>query len=127
MFSLGGLKALHAKELSEPRKQTEITNLRNKFLAEANVCIDDVGLLIVDEISYINCELMANLDQHLRVMLGNRDVWFGGLPVLLAGDFHQMESPGIKQPIFERMVLFSCEDSSVACCYGVFILTARVL
>ena len=56
---------------------------------------------------------MANLDQHLRVMLGNRDVWFGGLPVLLAGDFHQMQSPGIKQPIFERMVLFSCKDSSV--------------
>ena len=60
--------------------------------------------LIIDEISMVSSNLLAELDAHLRsVMSGCRqgkggadgvDRPFGGVIIVFCGDFYQLEPPG---------------------------------
>ena len=59
--------------------------------------------LIIDEISMVSANFLAELDMHIRNVMsdvnkqrrdeGNVDRAFGGLNVLLSGDFHQLDPP----------------------------------
>lgn len=49
----------------------------------------DVKILVIDEVSMLSAEVFEYLEQHARRSLGN-DHFFGGLQVILVGDFYQL-------------------------------------
>jgi hypothetical protein len=49
-----------------------------------------VGVLIIDEISFVGRKKLARLEQRLR-RLKNNQVLFGGVHVILAGDLYQLK------------------------------------
>lgn len=75
-------------------KPAQIEAAREKFYAECGVRIEDVGGLVVDEISFVTAATLGHVDWALRVMTGNEDVLCGGIPLLLCGDNHQKPPPG---------------------------------
>ena len=90
---------------------------RAKFFSECGVSLDDVGGIVIDEVSFITAAVFGHVDHVLRVrrpktpmqerscppvlthvlpshpcrqaMTGNLDVPCGGVPILLCGDNHQ--------------------------------------
>ncbi|GFU16293.1 ATP-dependent DNA helicase [Trichonephila clavipes] len=59
-----------------------------------------VKVLIVDEISMIGAELLAQIDSRLKQITGNFDTNFGGLDVILIGDLRQIP-PVRATPIYK--------------------------
>jgi hypothetical protein len=51
-------------------------------------------LFVLDELSLISCEDLYNISKRLCAATGNSAALFGGLHVLLAGDFYQMKNVG---------------------------------
>ncbi len=60
----------------------------------------DVQILIVDEVSFMSDEILEALDVKLKE-IGNRAKPFGGLSIIFAGDFCQLEPVGSTE--FELM------------------------
>ena len=54
----------------------------------------DVVVLLVDECSLVECELMSELDSALHFSKEKPDQWFGGITVIFAGDFSQYPPVG---------------------------------
>ena len=67
---------------------------RAKFFSECGVSLDDVGGIVIDEVSFITAAVFGHVDHVLRAMTGNLDVPCGGVPILLCGDNHQKPPPG---------------------------------
>jgi hypothetical protein len=47
-------------------------------------------MIVIDEISYISPEMLAQIDNRLRQLMGKPETPFGGIAVLLMGDFFQL-------------------------------------
>lgn len=47
-------------------------------------------MIVIDEISYISPEMLAQIDNRLRQLMANPETPFGGIAVLLMGDFFQL-------------------------------------
>lgn len=54
----------------------------------------NVGYLLVDETSLLGLQLLAQLDHALRVAKERPDLWFGGVALILSGDFFQYAPVG---------------------------------
>ena len=61
-------------------------------------------LLIIDEISMVGSNLFAKVDARLRQIFKKKDVPFGGLPVIVLGDFNQLS------PVGDRWI-FACPSN----------------
>lgn len=73
----------------------QINRLRNRFDTTTLVC------LIIDEISYVSPNLLAQVDNRMRQLMANPEVSFGGISIILMGDFYQLPPVNAKN-------LFSC-------------------
>lgn len=51
-------------------------------------------LLFVDEISFMKETDLRKLDQYMRILTGNKDLLFGGIILILIGDFFQIPPQG---------------------------------
>jgi hypothetical protein len=51
-------------------------------------------LFVLDELSLVSCEDLYNISKRLCAATGNSTAPFGGMHVLLAGDFYQMKNVG---------------------------------
>ena len=49
-------------------------------------------VLIIDEVSMISAELFEQLEAQARAIMGN-ETPFGGIQLLLSGDYYQCETP----------------------------------
>ena len=70
---------------------------REKFYKESGVRIEKVVGFVVDELSFIDLNLIGHLDARLQDLMGipkDQNVPFGGLPVLFMCDNHQQTPPG---------------------------------
>ena len=76
---------------------TELETARAKFFRECGVRIEDVGGIVIDEVSFISSAVFGHVDHTLRQLSGNLDVLCGGIPLLLCGDNHQKPPPGDTQ------------------------------
>jgi len=92
MFKLG--RDGHKKACVAHLGQSQVEDLRTKFLQECGVIPEDMALLVLDEVSHIEAGQLGHVDNLLRLMLGVPNIPFGGVPVLLAGDFQQLDPPG---------------------------------
>jgi hypothetical protein len=57
-------------------------------------------MIVIDEISYISPEMLAQIDNRLRQLMGKPETPFGGIAVLLMGDFFQLP------PVATRYTLY---------------------
>ena len=71
-------------------------------------------VLVIDEISYFSENDFINLDKKLRKIKEERDVFYGGVPIVLAGDFHQLRPCG-GIPVYKNS-WSECWHGSVNCC-----------
>lgn len=67
---------------------------KEKFYTENGLRIENVGGIAIDEVSFNDSTLFGHVDGILRQITGNRDVPFGGIPLLLLGDNKQKPPPG---------------------------------
>lgn len=91
---------------TDPLKSTDdigdtvVTNLQRK--ARGTV------LFVLDEVSLVSCENLYEISRRLQAATGVTDKAFGGMHVILAGDFYQMKTMGgtalVQQLIPERKV-----------------------
>ena len=73
-----------------------------------------VRILIIDEISYFSESDFINLDKKLRKIKGVPDKMYGNVPIVLAGDFHQL-CPVSGQPVYKNS-WSECWHGSVNVC-----------
>ena len=81
-----------------------LSKLRSRF--DTNT----LCLLIIDEISFVGSNFFGRLEQRLREIMAEKDLPFGGLAVLLLGDFFQLPpvaatslySSVIQQQVYKR-------------------------
>tara|TARA_Y100000992_G_C21260393_1_gene490958 strand:+ start:153 stop:1967 length:1815 start_codon:yes stop_codon:yes gene_type:complete len=55
---------------------------------------EDLDLILIDEISNVECDLLSSIDKYLRIMRNNLDVPFGGTQIVFLGDFFQIAPIG---------------------------------
>ena len=63
----------------------------NGTMPDGDMSWANARLLIVDEVSFMNMHEVDKLDQKLRVLMRNHSSLFGGINILFAGDFRQLE------------------------------------
>lgn len=61
-------------------------------------------IIVIDEISYISPEILAQIDNRLRQLMGKPEVPFGGISVILMGDFFQLPPVGTRYNLFEACI-----------------------
>ena len=96
-FHIGGI-TLHSA-LHLPVQKHNSNDLRGQALAMLQHKMKDVRYLIVDEVSMLGQNMMAWVDKRLRQATTHLDVPFGGLSVVLIGDFAQLPPVG-DRPLF---------------------------
>ena len=72
----------------------QLEKLKDKFELEAGVEIDELAVLVIDEVSFVDGLLVGHMDNWLRQLTGNLDAYCGGIIVLFAGDNCQKPPPG---------------------------------
>ena len=86
-----GLMTASIHETVEKVKRTQY--LRKRWCS--------TNVLIIDEISMLSAKLFDTLDKIGRSVRGHPDVPFGGMQVILSGDFHQLAPMGEDKYCFE--------------------------
>ena len=69
-----------------------LTKARAQFKAESAIDIEDVGVLVIDEVSFMSTEKIGLAEKRWRQMLCCDRPW-GGLAVALVGDNWQLPAP----------------------------------
>jgi hypothetical protein len=54
----------------------------------------NVEYLLIDEVSLLSLQLLAQIDHALRYAKERPDTWFGGVTIIFAGDFYQFPPVG---------------------------------
>ena len=67
--------------------------LCKKFKDECGAPIEEFGLVVIDEISFIDTVVFGHVDRGFQILKGNSELC-GGMTVLLCGDNHQKPPPG---------------------------------
>ena len=57
----------------------------------------NVRILVIDEVSFMKDSEMRKLDRQLKQCCGDRNKPFGGLSIVFAGDFQQLEPSGAEK------------------------------
>ena len=56
---------------------------RKKFFEESGVRVEEVGAIVLDEVSFVEAKMLGHFDAVMRQLTGNLSIMFGGVPVLL--------------------------------------------
>ncbi|XP_028413092.1 ATP-dependent DNA helicase pfh1-like [Dendronephthya gigantea] len=89
-FSIGG-QTLHSAAQLPIREYRE---LQGDSLQRLQLRLEGKRFLIIDEMSMIGHKMLSWLDNRLRAGTGKEDVPFGGMSVILMGDFGQLPPVG---------------------------------
>ena len=72
----------------------EYRELQGDSLQRLQLRLEGKSFLIVDEMSMIGHKMLSSLDNRLRAGTGKEDISFGGMSVILMGDFGQLPPVG---------------------------------
>ena len=92
---------------------TELERARKKFHEESGVKVEDLGGLIIDEVSFIEMVLLGHVEAMLEQLTDNLHILCGGVPLLICGDNHQKAPPG-GAPWYKEMVANALESGRLA-------------
>lgn len=73
-------------------------------LTKVRTKLDKTDLILLDEISMVDCESLYNISAQLCLAMDVKDKPFGGMNIILAGDFAQLPPPGGKPPLYSETV-----------------------
>jgi hypothetical protein len=88
-----------------------IVTLKKKFLDECGVNIEDIGGIVIDEVSFNDITLFGHIDGRLRQLMGQPTLFCGGIPMLFCGDNHQKAPPGTKRTWYQELVQHAKDPS----------------
>ena len=91
-FSING-QTLHSAAQLPIR---EYRDLQGDSLQRLQLRLEGKRFLIVDEMSMIGHKMLSSMDNRLRAGTGKEDIPFGGMSVILMGDFGQLPPVGDK-------------------------------
>lgn len=93
-FNIRGMTAHHAFSLPVSQSGGKMSALSADISNSLRAIFSQLKLLILDEVSMVGLKMMARIDERLRQLMGVNEP-FGGLPVIVLGDFNQL------QPVFD--------------------------
>ena len=70
------------------------TDLQGASLHRLQLAMKDIAYIVIDEMSMIGQRMLAWIDKRLRQATGQLDTHFGGLSIILFGDFAQLPPVG---------------------------------
>ena len=108
-LSIESKSAKHVRQLSQQQQEAA----REKFFQECGVRIEDVGGMVVDEVSFLEDALFGHIDSRLQQLTGCIGVLCGGIPLLLCGDNHQKPPPA-GTPWYKALVADALEGGATA-------------
>jgi ATP-dependent DNA helicase PIF1 len=73
-----------------PVKQKKSSDLSNATLQSLQSVFKNIRFLVIDEKSMIDLKMLSLIDDRLRLIFPDTDQAFGGLNILLCGDFFQL-------------------------------------
>ena len=85
-----------------------------------------IWAIIIDEISAVEWSLFLKLDRRYRTIMGRQDLPFGGLTVILFGDFFQLPPPvgrgssSLYDALVKTQVHLDLENTEMNACSDVF-------
>ena len=99
----GGTIATTFAVTSNQKRNSPVEDLKEAELLQLQQRIGnlDISLLIIDEVSTLSPRVFVTIDARLRQLMCNADTPFGGVSILLVGDFMQI-------PPFGKMTLCKC-------------------
>ena len=68
--------------------------------------LEKADAILIDEISMVRADMMDTIDHTLRKSIGNRDVPFGGIPIIMMGDLGQLP-PVTSSPAEKEYITFN--------------------
>ena len=107
-FNIGGT-TLHSAFGLPVHKFETVPPLSAEAANSLSVRMCEVKTLIVDEISMCSRDNFGLVDKRLRQIFGCEDEWFGGLNVLIFGDFYQLP-PVAAMPIYSAADAKATQD-----------------
>ena len=99
-FHIGGI-TLHSA-LHLPVQKHNCNDLRGQSLATLQNKLKHIRYLIVDEVSMLGQNMMAWVDKRLHQATTHLDMPFGGISVILIGDFAQLPPVGDGHSLHKR-------------------------
>lgn len=66
---------------------------------------------MIDEVSLVSLQLLAEIDHALHYAKEKPDLWFGGVAVIFAGDFYQFLPVG-GSPLYTPILLYAGQNNS---------------
>lgn len=95
-------------------KPYDIKQILSKDYARARIM--SCKVLIIDEVSMLSAETLDNVDKVLRYAHGN-DMPFGGIQVILVGDFYQLPPVSKEGPVRFAFEAFAWKAAAPIVCY----------
>lgn len=90
--NIGG-STWHSALGNDGRKQLKVGGLlSNKTVTNLQRKATGTELYVLDELSLLSCDNIFEIDRRLKAATNKPGDWFGGLHVILAGDFYQMRT-----------------------------------
>ena len=108
-FNIGGT-TLHSTFNLPVHKLEIVPPLSSETVNTLSVKMADLKTLVIDEVSMCSRDNFGLVDKRLRQILAREDEWFGGVNVLIFGDFYQLPPVGAL-PIYSTAVTKSNADS----------------
>lgn len=90
---------------------SKLVPLSNEILQQYRALFKYVKAIIIDEISMIGAELLAQIDSRLKQITGNFKAPYGGLDIFLIGDLRQL--PPVRATPIWRPIKQSIEGNSI--------------
>lgn len=86
---------LYSKKVVMPSLLTggNLEEALRKFYEVSGMRLEDIGAIVVDEVSFVELRLFGHADMRFRALTGVLGLPFGGIPLLLAGDNFQKPPP----------------------------------
>ncbi|CAD6892763.1 unnamed protein product [Tilletia caries] len=114
-MALGGV-TLHAwlgisvDEWADKSAESLERTIRSRDAAATRV--KKAEILVMDEVPYLTAEAFDKLDQVIRLLRGVGQTPFGGMPIVMAGDFYQLGPIGPRDPEPGTVLRAAFEGSS---------------
>ena len=77
-------------------------NLKGKINQDHRSLWKSTKMLIIDEVSFLSCDLIEKLDKHMRSLKEVSDEMFGGIHVVFVDDFFQLLPVGAQKALFQQ-------------------------
>ncbi|CAB4027966.1 ATP-dependent DNA helicase PIF1-like [Paramuricea clavata] len=120
-FSING-QTLHSAAQLPIR---EYRDLQGDSLQRLQLRLEGKRFLIIDEMSMIGHKMLSWLDNRLRAGTGKEDIPFGGMSVILMGDFGQLPPVGDKPMYVSDQVMRQASENPEAVAFRALLMRMR--